>query len=834
MITNFLYMKRLQLLFVGLFLICSSIYSQHYLEMIDSGTYLVEEIITEANAYFANKDKGRGSGYKQFKRWEYIAKRLMTEDGYLPTSTERIETLENFNAYLNTTAANRVQLTDNWQELGPDSWNATTSWNPGVGRITGIAIDANNPNHIIIGANTGGVWKTVDGGVTWTPLSDYFSNLHVYSVTIDPQDSNTYYFGSTNGLIYKSVDGGATWNLLADVSNSLINKIVINPNNSDIIFASSQNAGMYVSIDGGASWNYPISDSRCYDIEFKPDNPNIVYVSGSGFHKSIDGGTSFTTITGFSNGPKMIGVSPDDANRVYVVEANNGSFGGFYSSTNGGDSFSELDHTGRNYFGYDTAGYDSGGQAPRDMDIAVNPNDADEVHIAGILTWRSTDGGASFTITSDWVPSAAQSENIGYCHADVDILLFDESVLYVGTDGGIFKATNTNTIDANYYTDLTSGIGIRQFYKIGVSQTANVVVSGGSQDNGSSFYTQSNGWIDWLGADGMENIVDKNNTDIMYGMIQFGSLYRTDNGANSYQYVSTPGQGNWVTPFEQDPLLQNTVYVGYRRVYKSTNKGTTWSSISQDFGSNLDNLKIASSDNQVMYASIDGLLYKTEDGGATNWTQLPAPGGSINSIAINPTNPNKVAVATTSGNKVFVSDDGGQTWQNYKFNLPNFSALCLVWDRSENEGLYLGMNYGIFYIDTTFSEWQPFFNNLPNVIVSELEINYEDGKIYAGTYGRGLWASPAVPEILGTSTFVSEENIKFYPNPVAEELIISSKFRLEGALRLFDITGKLIKYLPSEIIEKKYVLNLSDVSKGVYFVRLNTKQGYITKKIVKQ
>ena len=524
-------MKRLQLLFVGLFFICSSMYSQHYLEMIDSGTYSVEEIITEANAYFADKDKGRGSGYKQFKRWEYIAKRLMTEDGYLPTSTERIETLENFNAYLNTTAANRVQLTDNWQELGPDSWNATTSWNPGVGRITGIAIDANNPNHIIIGAVTGGVWKTTDGGVTWTPLSDYFSNLYVYSVAIDPQDSNTYYFGSTNGLIYKSVDGGATWNLLADVSNSLINKIVINPTNSDIIFASSQNAGMYVSIDGGASWNYPISDSRCYDIEFKPDNPNIVYVSGSGFHKSIDGGTSFTTITGFSNGPKMIGVSPDDANRVYVVEANNGSFGGFYSSTNGGDSFSELDHTGRNYFGYDTAGYDSGGQAPRDMDIAVNPNDADEVHIAGILTWRSTDGGASFTITSDWVPGSAQSENIGYCHADVDILLFDESVLYVGTDGGIFKATNTNTIDANYYTDLTSGIGIRQFYKIGVSQTANVVVSGGSQDNGSSFYTQSNGWKDWLGADGMENIVDKNNTDIMYGMIQFGSLYRTDNGA---------------------------------------------------------------------------------------------------------------------------------------------------------------------------------------------------------------------------------------------------------------------------------------------------------------
>ncbi len=829
-------MKKITPLFVFLFLFSFLTNSQTYLEMIDSGSFSVEEIISEANQYFADKDKGRGSGYKQFKRWEYMAKKMMNEEGYLTPFEDRLAQLEEYNAYLNATSQNRMVLNDNWEELGPTDWNATTAWSPGVGRVTGIAIDPTNANHIIVGANTGGVWKTTDGGQTWTPLGDYFSNLYVYSVTIDPQDSSTYYFGSSSGLIYKSTDGGATWMQLADVSNSLINKILIHPTDSNIIFVSSQNAGMYVSTDGGVTWNHPISDSKCYDIEFKPGDPTVVYVSGSGFHKSIDGGNSFTTISGFTNEAKMMGVSPDDASVVYVVEANGGSFGGFYKSTDSGDSFTQLDHTGRNYFGYDTAGYQSGGQAPRDMDIAVNPTNVNEVHIAGVLTWRSMDGGVNFSISSDWIPQQAQSSNIGYCHADVDILVFDGTTLFVGTDGGIFKAENTGTINSTYYTDITAGIGIRQFYKIGISQTADVVVTGGSQDNGSSFYTLAGGWKDWIGADGMEGLVDKNNTNIMFGMIQFGDLYRTTNGANSIQYISTPGggSGSWVTPFEQDPIVQNTIYTGYTRVYKSTNLGASWTVISQNFGGNLNNLKIAPSNNQVMYASRSGLLYKTEDGGATNWIQMTSPGGIINSIAVFPTNPNKIAVATTSSNKVFVSEDGGQTWQNYKLNLPDFSAQCVLWDNNGNEGLYLGMDYGIFYIDNSFTEWQPFSNNLPNVIIAELEINKEDGKIYAGTYGRGLWASPAVPTVLGIQDFGLSKSIYFYPNPVIDKLVISSKNQLEGAIRVFDVTGKLLKYLPAESIGTNYTLNVSDLNTGIYFVRINSAKGYITQKIIKK
>ena len=110
--------------------------SQEYLEMIDAGTFPVQEVINAAESYFDGNDKGRGTGYKQFKRWEYNAQRLMNENGYLPSIQERLQEQDNYNAYLNATSENRAVLMDNWQEKGPLDWNASTSWNPGVGRVT--------------------------------------------------------------------------------------------------------------------------------------------------------------------------------------------------------------------------------------------------------------------------------------------------------------------------------------------------------------------------------------------------------------------------------------------------------------------------------------------------------------------------------------------------------------------------------------------------------------------------------------------------------------------------------------------------------------------------
>ena len=827
-------MKRIIILITILLAGIQNNYAQEYLKMMESETYTVQEIIDNGEAYFAERDQGKGSGYVQFKRWEYNAKRLMNEAGYLPKTEAVLAEIENYNAYLNTSSATRQSLTDNWEELGPQDWNATTSWNPGVGRITGIAIDQNNSDHMIVGANTGGVWKTIDGGDNWMPLGDYFSNLRVYSVTIHPTNSNHYFFGSTNGLIYHSLDAGATWNLLGDMGSSSVNKILVHPTDPSIVFATSQNGGIRKSSDGGLNWVAAVTDSQGYDIEFKPNNPNVVYATGTNFHVSYNGGESFSTNVTFESAPKMIGVSPSDENVIYVLEASGGSFGGIYKSVNAGFTFSELDHEGRNYFGYDTAGFDSGGQAPRDMDIAVNPEDANEVHIAGVLTWKSTDGGENFYCTSDWVPGNAENANIGYCHADVDLLLFNGTTLFAGTDGGIFKAEDTANVTAEYYEDLTAGLGIRQLYKIGITQTPEVIITAGSQDNGSSFYSEAEGWKDWIGADGMEGFIDKDNSSKMFGMIQFGGVYRTFNGGQTTSGISIPSQGNWVTPFEQDPILTDVIYIGLNRVYKSVASGNNWTAISQELGGNLDQLKIANSNNLVIYTSRGGLLFKTVDGGATDWFQLPSPGGSINSIAIHPTNPEKIAVATTSNSKVFVSEDGGLSWLNYKFNLPGFSALALVWDNNGEDGLYLGMDYGIFYIDNTFDEWQPYSTNLPNVIINELEINSADGKIYAGTYGRGLWASPYVPHLLNTTSLLNDTDVEIFPNPVKNSVTINFRKGAEADFRIYDQLGKLLRYHPNVYISQPHSIDISELNSGIYFIRINSDIGTITKRLIKK
>ncbi|MDA0317163.1 MAG: YCF48-related protein [Bacteroidetes bacterium] len=972
--------------------------SQDYKKMISSGNYTVQEIQNSAELYFASSDKGRGTGYKIYKRWEYNALRMQDESGFLKSPDYYYNILESYNAERNFLQQNsRMSSVASWEDLGPTNWNQTSGWNPGVGRITSIAFEEDNDNHIIVGSQTGGVWKSTDGGSTWSVLTDNLSNIVVYSLAIDPTNANNYFWGTSSGVIFKSTDSGATWNQLADIGGGDVNKILIDPTNTNKMYCSAQNGGIFKSTDAGVSWSLIHSEaSTGFDIEFKPGDYNTVYASGNLFFKSTDGGnvfqiiqsdnslTSWTqdyvsgntdwikatanqnnsvsaqsgnylaifyqpdfsapitrlispqldlsgsalpklkfsysnvnweldidelkilyktginenwielvhftaesaswqdvqislpsptadyyvafegksnygrgltlddvsvedinlgvvfsdnfdqgpNVNNFGTGAKMIGVSSDNPNVVYLLEESSGRFGGFYKSIDGGDNFIKLDHTGKNYFGYSSTASDDRGQAPRDMDVIVNPNDANDVHIAGILSWRSTDGGTNFNITSQWVPQNAANQNIGYCHADIDIMIYRNNKIFVGSDGGIFVANDPLNVSSAYYTDLSSGLGIRQFYKIGISQTNPVIVSGGSQDNGTSLYRTDTQWYDWLGADGMETFVDHSDSNILYGTSQLGSLYKSTNQGDSYQGIGFGQSGNWVTPFEQDPIALNTIYTGYSQVYKSIDGGSTWNSVSQDFGTNLNHLKIAQSNNQIMYAAYGGLLYRTTDGGLTLWQQLTSFSGSINSIAIHPTNPNKIAVATTSSSKVYTSSDGGNTWVTALYDLPDFSALALVWDTTFGEDvLYLGMNYGVYYLLENTTSWEPYSTALPNVIVNELEVNTADDKLYAGTYGRGLWRVNLFnPSTAGLNDF-SADSFTLFPNPTNGIFTIKWNTSELVTIKIFDVLGKLVFYEKDRNLRLNPNIELNS-SKGMYYVRLNTNNKAITEKLI--
>jgi photosystem II stability/assembly factor-like uncharacterized protein len=843
-------MKRFTLLFV-FSLFCFGLYAQDFKQLIAEGSHSVAEIVSAAESHFDSVGRERGTGYKPFRRWQYFAERAMDETGKLKSSEFYYNELNSLNANLNNEGFSARTVVGTWEEMGPTYWNATSGYNPGVGRITSISVDKTILNHIIAGSETGGVWKTLDGGTTWTVLTDNLANIDVSALAIDSNNSSNYFWGSTNGAIFKSTDSGSTWSLHSNVSGGSVNKILIHPTDAQIMYCSSEGNGIYKSTDGGLNWSgiYFAGTGTGYDIEFKPGDPSVVYASGTDFYKSINNGSSFSKISGvapnaFSTGPKMIGVSQNDASVVYVLEADNGIFGALYKSTDSGSSFTKLTHE-LNYFGYDSSGNDDLGQAPRDMDVAVNPNDINDVHIAGINTWRSIDGGVSFNITSQWTPDSANSQNIGYCHADVDILEFVGSganaKLFVGTDGGIYKAENPTVVSSGYYTDLTAGLGIRQFYKIGVSQTNPVVVTGGSQDNGSSALLSDGNWIDWFGADGMEGFIDKNDTDVFYGTAQFGSFVKYNNLSitNSISYLTQPddkggdASWNWVVPFEQDPITPNVIYCAFDEVYKSIDGGLIWESISPNFSNDIDHLKIASTDSNKIYIAINGSFRYTTDGGIT-WAQssLNLAGGQINSIAVHPTDSNKIAIATTNSNKVYVSTDSGFSFTAIGWDLPSFSAQALTWQDNGKDGLYLGMNYGVYYTDNTLgNSWTLFNNGLPNVRINELEINTADSKLYAATYGRGLWKSSLYDEALSVTNFELDD-LKLYPNPATNEVNLEWNTADAVTVRVFNTLGKLMFYSKNVNLSSIYKIDSSSFESGVYFVKLNSSKGEITKKLI--
>jgi photosystem II stability/assembly factor-like uncharacterized protein len=314
-------------------------------------------------------------------------------------------------------------------------------------------------------------------------------------------------------------------------------------------------------------------------------------------------------------------------------------------------------------------------------------------------------------------------------------------------------------------------------------------------------------------------------------------MYRTNNQGVGISSISWPGggNGNWVTPLEQDPQDDGTLYAANTRVYKSTNNGDSWSGISQEVALNIDHLKIAPSTNEVMYFSENARIYRTFDGGATDWEIVTGPGSVVNSIAIHPTNPLKVAMAITSTSKrVVVSNDGGETWINYKKNLPDFSALAVVWDDNGQDGLYVGMNYGIYYIDNKLEDWQPYSTNLPNVIINELDINNETNMLYAASYGRGLWASALVEDNLGTENFIDRAAVILYPNPVKNELNITLPISSDMDVRVFDTQGKLLQFYRDLESVSTLTINTEILKPGIYFIRLETSQGDVTKKFIKQ
>jgi hypothetical protein len=714
-------------------------------------------IRNNANVYFQKAGTAKGSGFKQYKRWEYYWKNRVNRDGTFPPANVRQIEMGKYKPGLKGV----IQAEGaNWTSLGP---NSSSGGYGGIGRINRVAFHPSDANTFYACTAGGGLWKTSNGGTSWTTLTSGLSRIGTSDLVIHPTTPDVMYLatGDCDGFdtpslgVFKSTDGGSSWNAtglsFTDGQNVVIFKLVMHASNTSILIAAT-NAGIYRTTDAGATWTRVFSSAIIYDMEKKPGDANTLYAcSGTQIYTSADAGVTWTSRTTITGARRIaLAVSPANTSFVgaLVAKSSDSGFLGFYGSTDSGVTWASRS-TSPNLLGWNPTGNDSGGQGWYDLCLSIDPANANNIYVGGVNTWKSTNGGTSWALNTMWYATGSTPE----VHADKhDITFQNNSTLYQCNDGGIYKSTNGGTS----WTDLTNGMSISQLYKIGVSQTDTKVIAG-LQDNGTKLRSTTGTWSDEIGGDGMDCAIDPSNGNIMYGELYYGDIYRSTNGGSGWSAIAPDigfeGAG-WVTPFALAPSAPATIYIGYENLYKSTNNGTSWTRMTNGVtgGYVINNIAVAPSDANVVYFSSDqylnsgGNLYKTTNGGSTTTTLTkPNSSGYINGIAIDNTNPNNVWVCMagySAGLKVYKSTNGGSTWTNISGTLPNLPANCLAYANGSNGALYLGMDVGVYYIDNTLSDWVQFNTGLPNAEVFDLEIQYATSTIKAGTYGRGLWESP--------------------------------------------------------------------------------------------
>jgi len=736
-------MKRITPILFLLFNTSLFLSAQIYLDLELEGNYTFDEIVDITEKYYDDVGRERGKGYTPFRRWKYWAERSLDSKGMIITEDLAFYRSQEFVSPFERT------INTSFTECGPKSAINTSTWSSHIGRITAMSVDPNNSNHIVVGSASGGVWRTYDNGATWTPLSDFEPTLWIYSLEISHTNSSHYIAGTRTGIMY-STDAGTSWNFSTGAYSGASYTVIMDPNNGLILYAASP-FRLMKSTDGGLNWS-EIYAGDFKDIEFQPGNSSVVYASGDGILvKTTDSGSTFNVLSGSFNNIEtiMLAVTPSNPNVLYVLQDNSmGGFGGLYKSNDGGVSFvTQADDSClcNNILGSNLM--DQSGQAPRDMDIVVSPINENEIHVGGIDSYKSTNGGASWIQTTDWV----LSDPLPFVHADVDIMIWENNNIYYGTDGGLFYSSDNGVS----FNDITQGLGIRQFYRIGVSETDLHRTSGGSQDNGTGVI-KSGQWYDFMGADGMETYIDHTNADIIYGSIQYGGLYKSIDGGTSVSYTAqTPGDnsdpsctdcGGWVTPLEADHSISETLFQGKLEVFKSTDGAISWNQIS-NFGDGiklLEEITVAKSNTNIIYAAYPDQLFKTTNGGAS-WTDV-TPAGitflNINYISIHPTNPNIVSINLSGATeRILETTNGGTSWSDISTNLPSIGSYCSIYEGDVNNGIYVGMWDGIYFSDVNSpGSWTKINSNLPNVWVTELEIR--NGFLYVATYGRGLWKAP--------------------------------------------------------------------------------------------
>ncbi len=763
-------------------------------------------------------------------------------------------------------------LRSSWVQAGPTNIGA---------RVTDIAVHPTNPDLAYAGMASGGVFVTQNGGANWDPIFDDQAVIPVGAVALDPSDPATLFVGTGEanaaslsffGMgVFRSSDAGANWEHLGLEATRYIGRIVVDPTDGERVylaatgklFGTNPERGVYRSLDGGDSWSrvFGLTDSTsCIDLAIDPQDPQTLYAAmwervrgltyrrsggpSSGIWRSQDGGDSWHELTaGLPTGSNVgrigISVCASQPNVIYAIYADASAyFEGVYKSTNGGDSWSQVNDGALSGI-YSSYGWWFG-------NIRVDPSDPDNVVALGLYAYRSTNGGSSWSETG-W-----------NMHVDHHALAFCPSLpsrAYEGNDGGLYRSDDAGGNWDKLYDQPTS-----QFYAIGIDHLNPHRLYGGTQDN-STLRTWNGGTDDWdviYYGDGFYTIVDPTNSNVIYAEYQYGGLGKSTNGGSSFNSalngINSGDRRNWSTPVVMDPNDSQTLYYGTYRVYRSTNGAGGWSSISSDLtggdhGANfgtITTIAVAPANGDVIYAGTDdGRVWVTSNGGG-NWTRIDAalPERWVTRVAVDPLDP-AVAYATFSGLRwdedaghVYRSDDMGASWQDITANLPAAPVNVVRVDPDDPARLYVGTDVGVYTSVQPGGDWSTLAPGLPRSPVLDLKLHAPTRKLVAGTHGRSMFTLEL--DELTAAPVASAARARLLPNhPNPFNPSTTLRFSMGRAshvrLSIHDANGREVALLLDESRgpgEHRLTWSGGDaMPSGVYFARLRADGATASRKL---
>jgi photosystem II stability/assembly factor-like uncharacterized protein len=745
--------------------------------------------------------------------------------------------------------------TTNWLSINPiGMFYQRTNANYISGRTNSIAFHPTNPNIFYIAAAQGGVWKTTDGGVNWTVLTDNLPTLACGDVVVDQQNPNVLYLGTGelnyssdsqygNG-IYKSTDAGATWFQVATVSQvgNRCSYMAIDPFNSNIVYMGGS-SGIYKSTNAGINWTNMAGGTNVNCVIINPTNSQIIYITNGGTNagqvlKSTDGGTTWTTLAGglpTSMGRIQLAMAKSNVNTIYasIAASSGGALLGLYRTTDAGTTWT-LQASTPNYLS---------SQGWYDNAVIVKPSNENHVIVGGLDCYASTTGGTSLVQKAAWASSTPGN----FCHADIHRLEYNGTVLYCCSDGGVYKSTN----DGNNWTDLNQKLSTLQYQSADYDPTNLLSFQGGTQDNNKMTTTNGgNNWIQRTTGDGGYTIVDPVNTNYVYGQYVNGSIQRSNNSGVSFSSITPSGStgGLFYNPYEMAPGDHNTIVFGRADIWKTTNAQTAssssgWTQIATTtiVGGSVSAIGISATNiNKIYIGTSNGRILVTTDNGA-NWSVITGY-PYVSDFIVDNTNDN-ICYATLGGTgttHVLKTTNSGLNWTSITGNLPNIAANSIVMRTLSPRMLFVGTDFGVFQSTNDGANWISFSSGLPMVEVYDMKYKQTIGMILVATHGRGCWTFD-LNSTLGIDPFgeipAQYKLSQNYPNPFNPVTNIAFDIPKYNSVKLeiYDMSGKKIEELVNQNLNAGHYQVQWDASKyssGAYVSKLTTPDYSATSKMM--